>query len=71
MAVKTPDFAYTFTIKKTLMTQQMSVIHEMPPHKTYPWSKMIYNINLEVKNKMVAQKQDGGQLSNSNVNTLN
>ena len=32
---------------------------------------MIYHINLEVKNKMAVQKQDGGQISNSNVNTLN
>ena len=32
---------------------------------------MIYHINLGVKNKMAAQKQDGGQKSNNNVDTLN
>ena len=43
----------------------------MPPHKTYTPDQRLYHINLEVKKKMAAQKQDGGQISNSNVNTLN
>ena len=47
----------------------------MPPHKNMPLIKDYISYQpgggKKKKQQMAAQKQDGGQISNSNVNTLN